>query len=219
MGMRIKALKDLLWSALAERIERHGFRGRRSRREFERNYEFGKGIFALYLLKYSGDFDVTASVFVRHDRVEDVVHRDANWLTEKQKEESVSIGADVGKLTVGEHMRWTVASDADVAVAAAGVEHAFLSVALPYIDRFGDLDTLYRVLSSDKEEDWIHCPVLPARARCAVVIALLLRKGDDEIGRLVQQIHGWYRETEQFPVQQFDGFLRTLRDERFPTGR
>jgi hypothetical protein len=208
-----KTLRRLLWDALSGRISLHGFRGNRARREFVRRYDFGKVFFCINFVKHPNDFDITADILIRYDAVEEIVQRMNKKLTEKQKQNTITLGGDLGNLSTGRQMRWTVSDEADVEPAAAQIEEQFVKIALPYVERYGNMENAYNVLSSDKRADWCHRAHVQTRAMSALLMALVLKKDEQEVSRLIQQKRAYLGQNVQFGLPQFDEFVKSIAEE------
>jgi hypothetical protein len=208
----LKHLRQMLWASLSERMKAHGFRGRRAHGDwiFEKRYEFGTGKFCVYFVKHPHDFDVTLSVFVRHDAIEEIAQRESWWLNDEEKGRVSTLGNDIGYLTAGEPMRWTVGSAADVERVAAQIEEQFVDVALPYISRYGDINNAYAVLASTSPADRFHVMADYGRAMGAVAAALVLKRDKKEVGELVARLRAFLTNGKYVGVERFEHLVKSL---------
>ncbi len=102
--------KELL-SQLAKGLEPQGFR--RREQSFVARMPGGSHIFHVSLINHTQDFNVTADVAVRHDALQDLVHESNSLLSKKEKQQTASVGAELGNIAEGRQKRWIVAGPED----------------------------------------------------------------------------------------------------------
>ncbi|HTU26930.1 MAG TPA: hypothetical protein VMF30_16100 [Pirellulales bacterium] len=213
---RLKSLRIALWDALAPRMKQHGLRGRRAHGDwhFEKRVPIGFATFDIYLILHSDDFDVTANVFVRFDAIEELAYRRIDFLTASEKTRGVTLGAEIGNLTVGRQLRWTVADESDIDPVARALEEQLVDVALPYVETHCDLETAYKLLSSDADEAATEC-VGPYYfcAMEALAAALLLKKSSAELQELHRRKRAFLFQTDDIGLARFDEFVQSLADD------
>ena len=129
-------------------------------------------------------------------------------LTPEQKAHATTLGADVGNIEHGRQMRWTIHDDSDIAGVAEDVERAFVSIVLPYIDKYANLANAFELLSSDDQETTFQCPIAVERAKAAVALAVLLHKGPKEINELIGRKTAFLEAHPQFKESAVPEFLR-----------
>jgi hypothetical protein len=199
----------MLMCAVAPQIAACGFKKHGSR-EFEKRYEWGRAAIHFSFIEHDHDFDVTVDVGIRFDAVEDLVHRNNKLLTAKEKTNTFSMGAEIGNLTDGKPIRWTVASQAGVGHVAAEISGRIASTAIPYVERYGNMNRAIEVLSSDDDTAWIHSPIHGERAKRAVALALLLRD-DRRANCLILSKSAFLRDRKDFGIADFEAFVGSLR--------
>jgi hypothetical protein len=208
----LKALRGMLWDAVSERVLRHGFRGRRAHGdwEFRTRHDFGTAYFFVFFVRHQDDFDLTLFVALRYDAVEEIAQRQSTWLSEKEKKRTVTLGNDLGYLTLGEPVRRTVACEADIEPVAAQIEGQLVDIALPYIQKMGDMSNAYKAIASLAPEDAVHCLADYARANAAVVMALLLKKGEQEVSELVDRHRAFLTRRNDIGLPRFEQLVKSL---------
>src|SRR5713101_4597003 len=152
MTFRVVPLRDGLFTHVGELMRKYGFDAKPSEQAFLKKASFGRQAFHLRIIKHASDIDVTASVALRVDAVEDMVNAHRANLSNSLKNRTYTIGVDIGNLSIGKQKRWTVASMEDIARVAPEIIADFEFVALPYFERFSDLQSIYRVLATNEEE-------------------------------------------------------------------
>ena len=115
-------------------------------------------------ISHAGEFDAAIDIAVRHQQVEERLNAGRRTLTERQKRQTATVGAELGNLADGRPKRWTVASAADLEPVATDIALWVRGVGLSALERFASLDELARVLEADGAEARLICPVPDKRA-------------------------------------------------------
>jgi hypothetical protein len=171
---QIKELERSLLNKLAERVEQHGFDKRPRGQSFYKKMPFGRLAFHLSFIEHSADVDVTADVAIRFDRLEELINEHNGFLTDTQKRKTFSLGAELGNISGIGQRRWTLASLDDVESVANSIMDAFTNIGVPYLEKYSDMETAFKVLSGDDKAAWLHVPFHDARATRAIGLAFLL---------------------------------------------
>jgi hypothetical protein len=174
----IKDLEDALFEAVSKKIESYGFSGSKRDQCFYKRTPSGRLAFSLAFIRHRDDVDVTVHMAVRFDELEELVNEYENRLSKAQRKNTFSLGVELGNLSEGRQKRWTVASLQDVEPVANSIADAFVSVGLPYLQKYSDMQTALEVLSGDDNVAWLHSPFHDVRAKRALGLAVLL--GDRE---------------------------------------
>jgi hypothetical protein len=170
----LKYLQEELLSRLDDLLVRKGFK--RREQDFYRNIAGGRQAFHLSFIKHSNDFDVTADVAVRHNALEDLINEGNSRLSSREKSQTYSIGAELGNISIGQPIRWTVSSESEIPQVCSGLLASFEKIGLPYLQRYSFLDEVLRAISGDDRASWLHSPIHSERAMRAIGVAYLLRK-------------------------------------------
>ena len=171
----IKDLQDSLFARVAERVKQYGFDQRsKASYSFYRKRPFGRQAFHLSFIKHPADVDVTADVAIRFDELEGLVNKYKDFLTDAQKKGTFSLGAELGNVGEGRQKRWSVASFADVEDVADSITDYFVSIGIPYLEKYSDPEAALEALSGDGRDSWLHSPFHDERAMRAVGLAFML---------------------------------------------
>ncbi len=106
----MKELQRALLSSVAEQAAKYGFDKRPRGQTFYKKTTFGRLAFGLSFIRHKTDFDVTVHVAIRFDELEDLINEDSSLLSEAEKRNTFSLGAELGNISEGRQKRWTVAS-------------------------------------------------------------------------------------------------------------
>jgi hypothetical protein len=169
------ALKDLraaLLNRLAEALRPLGFRKRQQ--SFHLESGSCRLSFHVAFVNHASDFDVTADVAVRHHAVEDLLNAERLHLSGRQKNDTATLGAELGNIEGGGQHRWRVAEAGDVEPVTEDILGWFRRVGEPFLQRYSDLDVVSQVLAADGAEARLICPIPQSRAKTAAVIQSLL---------------------------------------------
>ena len=187
---RRKELQELLLKELSTLLSKNGFEFRPREQGFRASRPDGSALFHLSFIPHAADFDIIADVTLRFDAVEDLLNEVRPYLSKTEKKLTATIGSELGQFLGGMQQRWTVASGSDVKSVAASIYDAFLSIALPFLKRYSDLDTLLAVLSSNHKLARLLSPSNAGRWKTVLALASLLGKFD-EIESLITQAQSY----------------------------
>jgi hypothetical protein len=165
--MALKELRKQLASEVGVKLKEFGFRKRD--RSYLRKMEGGRHGFSLAYINHETDFDVTASVAIRFDAVQDLVYFEA------PNKDTWTMGGEIGNFTQGSQKRWTIAAPEDVAPVVDAIVEDFKRFALPYYERFSDPHVAFAVLSPTDRSAWQHFPFHNYRAMSVIAFAVLLK--------------------------------------------
>ncbi len=192
-----------LLGELGRRVSKYGFAAKPVGQSFRRYTKGGRDSFHVAFIEHgSSDFDVTADMAVRIDAVELLATSEDKLLTKLDREQTATLGCEIGNLTEGRPKRWSVRSGADVQVTAAGVADAFVAVALPYFEKYADLQTVYETLCANDRSGWLHAPLDDARCKRAISLAVVLEKHGD-LPALIEKNGSYLREKEDAGLTAF----------------
>ena len=178
MKVSFGELRNGFLDSLALAMPRYGFKGKPIGQSFHRSLPFGRWSFHAAFINHDTDVDVTADVAVRVDAVEDLVHSGNKLLSDREKQQTATIGAELGNIADHRQRRWTIASMSDVQRVAGAMLDEFQKFGLPYLERYSDLNKMLDILSGNDAAAWLHSPVHAERCKRAVALALVLEKND-----------------------------------------
>jgi hypothetical protein len=172
----IEAWQKALLSDLGPKLKSLGFTKKRGQ-SFERVTESGRQACHVSFIEHEADFDVTADIAIRFDAVEELLNKGDGLMTKSEKAETFTLGCELGNLTRGEQMRWTVSGPSDIPKVSEAIAAAFESAGMRYFDDLSSMERAFEVLSDD-ELGQLHMPIDLRRTQSAIVLAYLLDRGD-----------------------------------------
>ena len=158
---------SILIEALKLKLAPHGFKFQSARRSFVSRSLTHNYIFHLSFIRHPDDFDVVVDLDIRLNAVHDIAEAQGFQLA------ASTFGIEIGNLTVGQQRRWTVDSPASAIRAADELKLVFKEIAMPYFEKYTNMQAAYDLLSGD---GWLHCPVKPDRDFVVDALKSLLQK-------------------------------------------
>ena len=151
-----------LFDAFEAEIQTHGvfesFRFVKSRRAFQRRLDAQVHSIHFGYIKQTDSFDLTCDVGVRFNEVEDLLNRNREYLTDRERKQTFTIGAELGNLRQGSQMRWTIAAVEDALLIATEVADEVTRTAVPFFEQFSDVSAVAKALSDEATARKI-CPL------------------------------------------------------------
>ena len=207
--MTKKLLMSQLLAAVDERLRSNDFAYRKSDQMYMASHGWGIAIIHLFFITHPGDFDILLNVGVRIDRVENLINKYDARLSEKEKKRTWTLGVEVGQFVGMGQKRWTVAQADDVPKVARDIHDAIHRIALPYVEKYSNLENALGVLAGDGRDSWIHLPLHDQRAKRAVGLAWLL--GDRErFVRIVETKRAFLSGRNDVDLEDFERFVGSL---------
>jgi len=203
------AIKRDLMNEVGRRISTYGFKPVLSRQEFIRPSSTGREALHLAFVRHSTDFDVVADVAVRFDELERLRNRIRQDLSDREKNATYSLGAELGNIARTGQRRWNVASQEDINPAAEQLVNSFAEIGLPYLERVSTLEKVYALLAVPSEDAWIYSVTRNKQAMNAVGLATLLDKKAEAVER-AQHYYKWLKDKNDFGLDQFTQFVADL---------
>jgi hypothetical protein len=178
MAMNIQEMEKDLIKKLAERVGEHEFDTRARAQSFYKQTPSGKVSLHLAFIEHVIDFDVTVDIAIRFDALEDIINEGNSLLTASEKRKTFSIGAELGNISEWKPKSWTVRSPADIEEVSRSIMDAFVSIGLPYIEKYSNMETVLDALSGDDKATWLLNPLDDVRAKQTICLAFLLGQRD-----------------------------------------
>lgn len=170
----MKALTKNLIRKLASGLLRLGFHGTPGGGTFQKPFPGGLLGIRLGTIRHSSDVDVTVSLSVRYNDVEDLVNAENSLISEKEKMETSSLGIELGNLIEGRQKRWTIRSEGDVPTVADQILADVEQYALPYFATYSDMRNAFIMLSAPDSSAWSQSPLHAVRAKHVIAMAWIL---------------------------------------------
>jgi hypothetical protein len=203
-------LQKRLLDELASHVGAHGFEAKPVGQSFRRKTPSGRVSLHAAFVPHGGDVAVTADVAVRLDALEDLVNETNAQLPKSEKQNTSSLGAELGNLSEGRQKRWTLVEPSDAATAAQSILALYELVGAPSLERLSDPENAFVVLSSNERDDWLWSPIHGARCQRAVGLAFLLGKRA-ELPALIEREEAFLKAKNDFGLKAFQQFVAHLR--------
>lgn len=184
----MKETQRALLKAVGQRIAASGFESRSVGQSFLRRSPVGRASLHLTFVEHSQDFDVIADVAMRIEALEDIVNANNTLLSKREKEQTYTLGAELGNISGEGQKRWNVASSAEVGQVADQLVASFKAIGLPYLDKASTLEGAYQLLTSPGRNAWLHNPIHASRAKRVVGLAKIGGRVDDLAVRVNENI-------------------------------
>ena len=168
----------------------------------------GRAMVHLGFIDHVNDFDLTVSVSIRFDALEELINADIVQLKTKEKSMTSSIGVELGNLIEGQQKRWSIYSESDIEPAVRGICHIIDEAAIPYIEKYKNMETTYQIMLRDDRETFNLTTFHHRRAMNAIGLAKLLgKKNIREIGEAKRQ---FLSERNDYGLDMFNRFFEKL---------
>jgi len=198
-----------LLNRLGERISAFGFKPKPTGQTFYQVVETGKWAFHVSFIAHKTDFDLTADVAVRVNAIEDLVNEYDTRLTAAEKRKSMTLGGELGNISMGSPKRWTISTVEDIPSVCDGVIESFQEIGLPFLQKHSDAAAAHRVLVSSNPTDLHLAPILGPRYMRAVASAYVTGHAD-EIDALARHYETKLLATEDLYLEDFRTLSRNL---------
>ncbi len=172
---RLQHFRREFFESLGERLREYGFKPCIARQRFERPIAIGKQIAHIAFIRRPDDFDLTVDVEVRHDEIERLVFEPETELSEKEKLETATLGAELGNIQRIGQRRWTIVWSSDISAVVEGVYGALREIGLPPLDCFQSTEDISELCERDDAEANLWVPFDSYRAMRAIAAAYVLR--------------------------------------------
>jgi len=194
---------------LAEHLGALGFDPKPADQSFYRTSATGRWAFHVAFIPHQRDFDLTADVAVRIDAIEDLVNQYDTKLSKVERRRSMTLGVELGNLTLGRQMRWTIANPSDIPTICEQVAAMFERVGLPFLQNHSDLATVHRVLASASPKDTLLSPILGPRSMRTLASTYLLDQSID-IKAIADNLEAKLIDNEDLYLEDFRALGRWL---------
>lgn len=205
----MKELQKKLLLLVRNEISFYDFSLKLSNQSYVKPFHGGKVTYHLTFINHEVDFDVTADVAIRFDALEDIVNEDNRFLTNKEKSLTYSFGVEMGNLVYGSQKRWTVYDESDVINVTKEIMNMFIIYAIPYFEKYCNIQNAFLLLADNKNTSWMHCPIHGERAKRALALSILL-DNKERIPELVNESTKLLTQLNDFGLQDYLKFSRKL---------
>ena len=186
--------KEIL-TRLGKSLLKFGFDPKVSGQSFRRPLAREMWAFHVSFIPHQTDLDLTADVAIRIQAIEDLVNQYDTKPSPAEKRQSMTLGGEIGNISLGRQLRWTVADPDDLDHVCQDVINAFERTGLPFLKGHSDIGVVHRVLTSSDSKETLLCPILGPRAMRAVASATYLSKRTNFPGSRSGLRTGWLKRT------------------------
>jgi hypothetical protein len=204
----LEVAKEMLLDRVADQVAVYGFK-RANGQEFHLAHSWGKSAIHLSIIEHKRDFDATMDLAVRFDALEELINRTNLRLSAKERQNTFSIGAEIGNLVDRKPLRWTIGTPDDVEDVARQIGQHVTNTALKYLNEFADMNRALQIFLSDERDAWICCPIHSERAKRAVGMAWLLG-GEQKAKDVAASKRLFLRDRKDFGLPDFEAFVNSL---------
>ncbi|MCM3671513.1 hypothetical protein M3181_21370 [Mesobacillus maritimus] len=202
--------KNMLWNQLHKKLSVLGYRKNTSRQSFWKPFEFGKVAIHVSFINHHDDFDLTVDVGIRFDVLEEIKNKHHTLLSAKEKNQTFSIGAELGHLSEGKPKRWTINKESDIELISNNIYKTIEIVAFPYIEKYSIMENAFKGCLDDGKESWLLTSIDCKRAMNAVGFAKILNK-TDQIDEIIRDKTKFLEEKNDFGLPLFKTFANDVR--------
>jgi len=172
--LNLKAIRKELFGYLAPELAKYGFITKFSDSSFYRKFPRGRQSIHFQFIYHGVDVDVMVDIAVKFDELEEIINKHKSYLTEKEKKDTWSLGAELGNIRSGVGIRWTILNNNDIEQVANDMLRAIVSTAIPCLEKYSDMRTALDAVRGDGTDDWLYSPFDNERAMRAIGLAFLL---------------------------------------------
>lgn len=161
---------------LEEKLRDRGFRKNLSKQALSRKTEYGSQTIHLSLVSQMSHIDVFVDLALRLDQLENLVDSNTTgWVYEKQRQETNSIGIDLGQLIDPSSSKaWPVDKSSDLDSVAESITFDIVLFGLPFLEKCSDIGRAFSILCGPEADLLNIIPLHKALNR--VGLAFLLSK-------------------------------------------
>lgn len=206
--MSNKENKSKLFKCLGESLAKYGYNKKPKGHLFHRYNENGWEGVHLSTINHKDDFQVAMSVLIRFDNVEDMINSCDDFISEKMKKKTVSLGVELGNLSVGEYKLWEISSGDQVESVVNSMMSLYEQVGEPYLKKYSSIVSANEILSSDDSNAWMHSPVHFMRAMRSIAIEKIL--GFENIEEEINRRRIELKRRNDSGLSRFDKFINEI---------
>ncbi|MEQ8573823.1 MAG: hypothetical protein RIB63_07165 [Fulvivirga sp.] len=201
-------MKESILLKLGEKLMPYGFKLKKSTGEFTKKTINGWHRYLVLFYDKDG-YEINTSVGIRINKVEDIYHRTSGFEKKYHKGTS-TIGCFVEDyLKEYDNYRFSVNKEGDLKNVVAVLLEIFEKVALPYFDKYDNLELIDKLLNSDPNEQTVHKGNTAMRAHIGIIVARLV--GNVKYPELVESYHDIIGRTNKgFYKSEYEALVKDL---------
>jgi hypothetical protein len=170
---RIKDLQDALLDAIGASIVEYGFLPRKRMQRYVRKTEFGKLSYHVNFGPRGAGIVAMSDVAVRFTALEDLVNSVNTEMLKAQRRDTYSVAQEVGALLGERWLEWDLDVPEKAPQVARSMMAAFEQGALPFLNRYSDMNRVFEVLAAAGPEAEFIVRLPSRQAKNAIALAYL----------------------------------------------
>jgi hypothetical protein len=172
----LRSLEKQLISEVGSLLGEHGFILKPGTQSYRCAKPFGWASIQLAFVKHPPtDFDVIVNASIRINAVQDVIQDRDNLISEKERKNSATVGAELGNLKGTGQQRWSISSEEDVGPAARAILVECEATLLPFIEKYSHPGVLLDALTTDGMTARLLSPFEEKRKKTVIALSNLTR--------------------------------------------
>lgn len=205
-------IKKKTLNLLSTELSNYGFDAKLHGNSFWKQIGGGRSMINFSFIKHNSDYDVTISVSLRIDIIEDMINSTNTLLTRVEKLNTSTIGCELGNLISRIPRRYTIDDSVDLEVPTSQMMEAIKDLAFPFIEKYSNLETLMETSLRDDENVWILEPFHYKRAQNAVALAKILNYPNIE--SIIESKRTFLESKKDFGLRYFNEFVNGMFENR-----
>jgi hypothetical protein len=218
-------LRRQLFEALENSLKQYGFKWVRRSYDMYKKFDEGKLGFHLSIVRHPEDFDIMADISIRLDKVQDLINICDDYLNEKEKTDTFTLGTELGNLRDGTNKIWTIRHESNIEPEVKDIMEWFRIVAIPYYEKYLIPKNVLEAISIEIPNTFNHIiGDNGKRAEIAVALAFLLGP-EGRFNKVLRDKKAFLQMQADTKVPQFESnlkhylkfiaYLRIIEKERF----
>jgi hypothetical protein len=168
------SLEKALLSEVGSFLHRYGFDSKPVGQSFRLAKPYGWASIHLAFVRHPPtDVDVIVNVAIRIDAVQDAIQESDKLITDMDRKNSATVGAELGNLKGAGQQRWTIASAEAIHPVALEILTECEATLLPFIERYSDMDVLLETLTTDAKTASTISPFENKRRKTVLALSKL----------------------------------------------
>lgn len=172
-------VKKPLLNRIGQRLDGRGFTKNVARQSFFKKTAFGRYVLHLAFVDRGFHISIDADVGLRHDDLENLVFENTTGLiVPSGRKETSSIGAGLGRIGSPGQKEWPIYKISEIDRTAEAIVQEFLSVGIPYLEKYSDKETLFREFVQSGPDARLLNPVPLHSSLNTIALVYLLERTD-----------------------------------------
>lgn len=203
-----KEIQKIILNKLSIELSEYGFDKKIHGQSLWKPIDGGRSMIHVNFIEHETDFDITISVSLRIDAIEDMINSTNKLLTKNEKQSTSTIGCELGNLVTRSPKRYTINDSVNRDTVVSEIMDAIKASAFPFIEKYSNLENLMGTMLSDDENVWLLTPLHHRRAQNAIALAKLLNCKDIEI--IIEDKRIFLESRKDFGLKLFNEFVKVL---------